>query len=103
MDDKNNEIYQQKSFFLIQPFASARYIINTKWNVGISYSKENRISNFSQLYPAIILQNYNSLTQNPEIINKTKSHSISHFLINTIILKGFFFKLTVRFPELNPE
>lgn len=103
VDDKNNEIYQQKSFFLIQPFASARYIINTKWNVGISYSKENRISNFSQLYPAIILQNYNSLTQNPEIINKTKSHSISHFLNYSDILKSFFFKMNGRFSETESE
>jgi len=102
-EEKDESIKQNESFFFIQPFASARYNINTKWNLGISYSEDNRISGFSKLYPAVVLENYNSLVQNPEIINKTKSQLISPFLNYSNILKSFFFNVKGRFSQTESE
>ncbi len=86
-------IDQDESFFLITPFLSAQYKISTKFNLGISYNQNNKISDFSELYQAVVLKNYNSLVQNPNIINKLKSESITPFLNYSNILKSFFFKL----------
>jgi len=102
-EKKDESIKQNGSFFLIQPFASARYKINTTWNSGISYAQKNRISDFSKLYPAVVLKNYNSLVQNPEIINKTKSQLVSPFLNYSNILKSFFFNIKGRFSQTESE
>ncbi|WP_339622768.1 TonB-dependent receptor [uncultured Winogradskyella sp.] len=86
-------IEQDKFFFLMQPFLSAQYKISTKFNLGVSYNQNNNISDFSELYQAVVLTNYNSLVQNPNIINKSKSETITPFLNYSNILKSFFLKL----------
>jgi len=98
-ENQSNDFEQKRSFFFLQPFASFRYKINTAWNFGVSYSMENRISDFSELYPAVVLENYNSLVQNPDIINKTTSQLISPFLNYSNIIKSFFFNIKGRLSQ----
>lgn len=95
-EKKGDAINQNEAFFFIQPFASVLYKINNKWNFGLSYSEENRISEFKELYPSLVLENYNSLVQNPDVINKTKSQVLSPSFNYSNILKSFFLNLRGR-------
>lgn len=93
-----NEV-NKASFFLIQPSLSARYKINNKTSLGLSYNQNNSISDFSQLYQAVVLRNYNSLVQNPNIINRIRKESVNPFFSYTDILKSLFLKLNAKWSQ----
>ncbi len=94
---------ENNTFLLIQPFLSLRYKANTKWNMGISYAQDNSISDFSELYPALVLKSYNSLVQNPQAINRQKSQSLTPFVNYSNVLKSFFFNLRGKLTESESE
>lgn len=99
-EETNTENEQNKaSFFLIQPTLSVRYKINNKKSLGVSYSQNNSISDFSQLYQAVVLKNYNSLLQNPNFINKIRKESVNSFFSYTDILKSLFLKLNAEWSK----
>lgn len=81
------------SFLFFQPNLSAIYKINTKMNLGVTYSKNSTISNFSELYTPVILTSYNSLVQNPLFINTINTTTFSPYLNYNNILESFFFSV----------
>jgi len=86
---KAENIDQKETFFFVQPTFSARFKLNTKWDLGISLSQTRSISDFEQLYPSIILNSYNSLVQNPQVINRMKSESITPYVSYSDIIRSF--------------
>jgi hypothetical protein len=91
---KAKNIDQKKTFFFIQPTISARFKLNTKWDLGVSLSQTRSISDFDQLYPSVILNSFNSLVQNPQFINRLKTETITPFVSYSDIIKSFI--VTIR-------
>ncbi|WP_026978974.1 TonB-dependent receptor [Flavobacterium tegetincola] len=79
------------SFLFLQPMIVAKYKFNRKWDSGVSYTCTKSISDFNQLYQAVILKSYNSLVQNPPIINQTTDESITPFVSYSDIINSFYF------------
>jgi hypothetical protein len=90
---KDLSLKKNDSFLFIQPSISFSYKMNSKWNLGASYVKTNKVSNFSELYTPIILTSYNSIVQNPDFINSISTQSFATHLTYNNILKNFFFSL----------
>lgn len=82
-DIKNKYLY-------FNPNLNLRYEFNSQWSGSVNYSKNQNVSDFSQIYPGVILQSFNSLIQNPEIINQYKINSINAQLSYSNIFKSFF-------------
>lgn len=96
INTKENNILNldlKDSFMFFQPNLSAIYKINSKLNLGITYSKNSAISKFSDLYPPVILTSYNSLVQNPFFINTINTTTFSPYLNYNNVLDSFFFSV----------
>lgn len=91
---KAENIHQKEIFFFLQPTISARFKLNTKWDLGVSLNQTRSISDFNELYPSVILNSINSLVQNPQFINKLKTEAITPFVSYSDIIKSFI--VTVR-------
>lgn len=87
---------QSETFFFFQPFVFSKYKINSQWDLGLSLSQDVKISDYSELFQAFILSDYNSLVQNPEEINITRNQSINTSLNYTQILKRLLISLRGR-------
>lgn len=92
-ENQNENLNINNSYLFIQPYFSARYKINSKWVFGSSYVNNNKISEFSELYPPLILTSFSSLIQNPNYVNKIKTQTIASNLNYIDIMKSFFFSL----------
>jgi hypothetical protein len=88
---------QNSSFLFFQPQFTVNYEYNSRWNLGISYYQNNKISDFSDLYQSVVLKNYNSLVQNPRFVNRLRTKSISPSINYSNILRSFIFKISGQY------
>lgn len=65
---------------------------NRKWDIGISGSVKSSISRFEELYPGIILRQFDNLSTNPQDINVTRSNNASLFFGYSDVLSGILLK-----------
>jgi hypothetical protein len=65
---------------------------NRKWDLGVSGSIKSSISSFEELYPGIILRQFDNLSTNPQDINVTRSNNASLFFGYSDVLSGILLK-----------
>ncbi len=65
---------------------------NRKWDLGLSGSIEGSISSFEELYPGIILRQFDNLNTNPQDINITRTNNASLFFGYSDVLSGILLK-----------
>ncbi len=94
-DKFNQDTKANDNFFFIQPRLSLKYEFNDKLSINIATSYNTKISNLSNLFPALILQDYLTLSVNPTQINQTSSLTTSFYSSYKNIIKGFYANLRV--------
>ena len=85
----------QDDFLFFQPRLSLNYKFNNDFFVNISSSFNSKISQFSNLFPSVVLQDYLSLNLNPTQINKTTTQTNSLYSSYKNIIKGFYANIRV--------
>lgn len=86
---------EKDDFLFLQPQLSLKYEVNSDFFVNISSSINNRISQFSSLFPSVVLQDYLSLNVNPTQINKTTTQTNALYSSYKNIIKGFYANIRV--------
>lgn len=83
----------KNTYVFFNPSFNLKYEFNSKWSGSVNYSKSQNVSDFNQIYPGVILQSFNNLAQNPEIINQHKINAINTQISYSNIYKSFFARL----------
>lgn len=84
-DEKDNYLFMNMYVQVSRNF-------NRKWDIGISGTVKNSISRFEELYPGIILRQFDNLSTNPQDINVTRTNEASLFLSYSDVLSGILLK-----------
>jgi hypothetical protein len=90
----NSNFNRKSDYLFFQPQVNMAYTFNQSWTMGTDFSQDTNISRFSELFNGIILNNFSSLSRNPNQVNVTKTLSGSTYFGYRNILKGFFFNNT---------
>ncbi len=88
---ESQDINLNNNFIFLQPNFSIHYKVNSKWSFLTDISETTTISNFSELFPGLIVTDFSNLIRNPNDINVTKILSGNLFLKYSNVLRGFFF------------
>ena len=85
LDEKDNYLFMNM-------YVQVSCNFNRKWDLGISGSVKNSISRFEELYPGIILRQFDNLNINPQDINVTRTNDVSIFFGYSDVLTGILLK-----------
>mgnify|MGYP003115605958 CR=1 FL=1 len=92
----NSNLNRKSDYLFFQPKVNLAYRFNQSWTMGTDFAQDTNISRFSELFNGIILNNFSSLSRNPNQVNITKTLSSSTYFGYRNILKGFFFNNTTN-------
>jgi len=85
------QLNEQESYTFFQPSALIKYKIDHQWHMTLSGNYMSSISDYSNLFNAVILRNYNSLYRNSEKTNITHTTLGAFYFSYSNILSGFLF------------
>lgn len=102
-EKKAADLKKEVSYLFLQPNLSIQHKLDSKWDLGMFYNQNNSISDFTSLYPAFILNSYNSLVQNPERINRLRKHSLASQISYSNIMKNFLFSIRANWDQVKSE
>ncbi len=102
-ENANSNLQLNKSYFFFQPRFNVKHRFNSTWSAGANYVLNNAISDFRNLYPSLILSSFNTLTQNPFFINKTKTQSVNPYLNYDNILQSFYININAGWERTNSD
>lgn len=89
------------NYLFFQPRVKIKYKANHLWDFSLTNNYTSYISQFSELYDAVILKSFNVLFRNPSEINVTRNYYGSFNSSYSDILNNFLFSNNVSFSNSN--
>lgn len=83
---------KKDNYLFMNMYVQVSHNFNRKWDLGMNASIKNSISKFEELYPGIILRQFDNLSTNPQDINVTRTNDASLFFGYSDVLSGILLK-----------